>query len=318
MRHSPATFFVLTLALGSALTSGASTCTATANGDWASAAIWSCGHAPQAGDVLIIPTGITVTVFANMAYTGASMHLQVYGSLFFSGSGSKLSFPCNSVIELMTETSTVDGNSSGNSQTIKICGTLYWAVSFGREAGYLIWPPQVNLPVELLYFEGSGDGGYVGLQWGTASESASERFELHRSNADAIDVPIADIPAAGFSQHLTTYHYEDRPEAGSWNYRLVQVDLDGASRDLGTVNVRVAPSSVPLCFPVPAANELTIAVRDIPSTLVLLDAQGRTVLRVPLTCQSTTIPISQLPNGSYQAQVITGDRTSTHRVQVAH
>jgi hypothetical protein len=319
MRNSAATCFILTLALGSALTSGASTCTATASGDWESASIWSCGHAPQAGDALVIPLGITVSVYSNIAYTGASMYLRVYGALYFVGSGSKLSFPCGSIIELMTENSTVDGNSSGNSQTIRICSILYWAVSYGRESGYLIWPPQAHLPVELIYFEGSENEGSVELRWATASESNSDRFELHRYSADVADVTLVEVPAGGFTQQLTLYGYQDRvPSAGTWYYRLLQFDLDGASKDLGTVNVRVEPITDVQCFPIPATTELTITTNGIPSTLVLRDLAGRIVLRASLTSQNTAVPINELPNGAYQAQVITGDRSSTRKVQVCH
>lgn len=246
------------------------------------------------------------------------MTVKVYGALFFVGSGSKLAFPCNSHVELMTEDATVNGDSSGNSQTIKICGTVYWAVSDGRMSGYLIWP-GTSLPVELIYFEGNAAEGSAVLQWATASETASDRFELYRRSGDGMEARVADVSAAGFSQALTTYRYQDHiPLEGSWIYRLVQFDIDGTSTVLGSVVVHVKPGLDLLCYPVPATGQLTIVTSSIPSTMVIRDMVGRAVLRITLTSQSTVIPVDEFPNGSYVAQMINGDRVSSQRVQVAH
>jgi hypothetical protein len=146
----------------------ARTCTSTDNGDWAAAGTWSCGSAPAAGDTIIIQAGHTVTVNAQYTYTGTRMRVKVYGTLFFNGGGSKLNFPCGSTVEVMTPSATVTGNNSGSSQTIRICGSTFWAVSNGPVNGYTAWPNGSTLPVELLFFRGIDhwrSGGHVGHRY---------------------------------------------------------------------------------------------------------------------------------------------------------
>jgi len=97
--------------------------------------------------------------------------------LFFDGGGSKLSFPCGSIVEIMSSSASISGNNSGNSQSIKICGTTFWQVSNGTQTGYLAWPPNSTLPVELIGFTGEGKGGTAELRWATATSPRT--YESH-------------------------------------------------------------------------------------------------------------------------------------------
>lgn len=93
---NPATLrasFALTVLLFVCPLLRADICTSQGNGNWASASTWDCGHAPAAGDMMIIAAGHTVNVTANITYTGAAMRIRIYGTLNFNGGGSKLSLP---------------------------------------------------------------------------------------------------------------------------------------------------------------------------------------------------------------------------------
>ncbi|HMC96037.1 MAG TPA: hypothetical protein VKG92_00145, partial [Flavobacteriales bacterium] len=187
-------------------TSRADVRTALASGNWSVAATWSSGHSPEDGDTLIIPAGITVSVTANLSYSGEAMRIRIYGTLFFNGSGSKLSLPCNSIVELMTTEATMAGNASGSSQTLKICNTAVWSVGANNNAhGPADYPTGATLPVELLYFTGDTREAMVQLRWSTGSEMNSDHFELRRSQDGAEGSVIASVAAAGSSQQVSTY-----------------------------------------------------------------------------------------------------------------
>lgn len=92
------------------------------------------------------------------------------------------------------------------------------------------------LPVRLLSFDGRVEGGAVSLTWATGSESASDRFELHRSSDLSSWRMVASVPAAGFSVSPRYYGVADfPPERGLWYYRLTEVSVDGSRSSLHVV-----------------------------------------------------------------------------------
>lgn len=300
-------------------TTYASTCTALANGDWGAATTWDCDHAPQPGDMIIIPSGRTVTVFSNYLYSGAAMRVRIFGTLFFNGGGSKLSFPCGSIVEIMDSNATVAGNNSGSSESVKICGIKHWQVSDGPQTGYQAWPPNATLPVELLTFTGTGMNGDVQLEWATATESNCDHFELRRSRDGAVYGAVVAVAAAGNSIHTLHYSHADRPPSlGVWYYRLLQYDMDGTANDLGTIVVELEAKPGFQCGPVPATDHLDIISSELPTTLVMFDPDGRTVREQVLTAERNTLDVSNLPNGPYVVHASTTSRVDAQRIVIAH
>ena len=292
--------------------------TASVDGDWNSAGTWSPAGLPAAGDFLVIPGGRTVTVTGNHSYTGAATRIQVAGTLFFNGGGSKLSLPCGSIVEIMSSSASISGNNSANSQSIKICGVTYWQVSDGPRSGYLVWPPNSTLPVELLGFTGEQEGLGVNLRWSTATESNSDRFEVWRER-DGSRVLVGTVPAAGTTQMVQDYRLQDTPPtAGNWLYILVQHDLDGAAHSLPMIAVRFQTGGGLTCFPVPAEDEVSISLAEFPATLIVSDANGQVVLRLLLTSSLTRIPLADLPNGPYMAVTTHARGMQTERFVVMH
>ena len=86
------------------------------------------------------------------------------------------------------------------------------------------------LPIELLSFQGETMGAMNQLTWSTATERNNDHFDLERSDDGQSFRRIGILPAIGNSQQVTDYALiDERPLQGLNYYRLLQVDVDGAS-----------------------------------------------------------------------------------------
>lgn len=255
LRISLPLFILLTIAPEAA----ARQCTAVASGAWLTAGTWSCGSAPAGGDTLRIPADVTVTITSNLSY-GAPIMVIVDGTWAFNGGGSKISLACGSYV-IVNSGGRITGNTSGSSQTIKICGTTYWSASMGDVNGPAAYPYN-PLPVELIGFSCAAGAAEVAIRWSTGSESGSESFRIERSADGAIWQTVLEVPAAGWSQGLLEYSVIDGDvPLGDWFYRLRQVDLDGSSELSAVQHVAVkAEGSRLLAVPNPVADAM-VSVR---------------------------------------------------------
>ena len=213
-------------------------CYSTGNGNWNTASTWDSDDVPAGDDTLVIQAGDTVTVDANLTYTGNAMSIQVYGVWHFDGGGSKISLPCGSEVEIYSGGALIPtGSGGGSSQTVKICSDIEWYRGLGTATGPVYWP-IASLPVELLYFEASSSDGNVRLEWSTATEANTEAFELYRSTDLGCSEKIADIPASGNSPQTQYYTYNDVPnEQGVWYYCLVEREITGETERLAQAAV---------------------------------------------------------------------------------
>jgi len=110
--------------------------------------------------------------------------------------------------------------------------------------GYGMWKTSLNLvplPVELTDFKGTlQTDKKVLLEWTTASEFNSLRFELEKSYDGAGFRRIATLPAAGISHSTLQYQYTDREPLSEHNYyRLKSIDADHDSRYSPTILVKL-------------------------------------------------------------------------------
>lgn len=163
------------------------------------------------------------------------------------------------------------------------------------------------LPVELTAFEATVVGDEVDLQWTTASEAHSDRFEVERSQDGDTFVQIASVPAAGTTSSTTHYGFIDRsPHRGLNYYRLRQLDTDGTSTTshVRTAHLGMSGSSVML-HPNPGTHlvSVTLPADGAGATLDLIDATGRLVLRRTLEAERTALDVHSLPLGFYAVRV---------------
>ena len=84
------------------------------------------------------------------------------------------------------------------------------------------------VPVEFSHFGAVKDGQDVRLDWVTEQEHNNAGFEVERALSDGNFEKILEVRGAGNSDMRRSYTAYDRfPKAGSMQYRLKQLDLDG-------------------------------------------------------------------------------------------
>lgn len=174
------------------------------------------------------------------------------------------------------------------------------------------------LPVSLVSFSGFRDGIRNQLRWTTATEINNRGFEVQRSTDGLNYVTIGFVNSTalnGNSSSAINYDFTDNTLSGSRQYyRLRQVDLGGTmklSQVLLIRDTRVSGKGIEALYPNPAKDWInlliTATVRE-KVTLMLLDQSGKQllqrVMQVESGSNSLTIPVSQLPAGTYIVKLI--------------
>lgn len=146
------------------------------------------------------------------------------------------------------------------------------------------------LPVELSLFTAKAAGTTVQLFWETQTEVSNHGFDIERKD-DSDWKKIGFVEGNGNSNSPKQYSYIDMvPMKGSNEYRLKQVDTDGAFEYSGIVKVEFndIPTeyglnqnypnpfnpSTTLSFKLPKSDYVKIRVYDILGNLVAIPAEG--------------------------------------------
>jgi len=112
-------------------------------------------------------------------------------------------------------------------QTIKGIPYGFFAASTNS---YVAIYSSVPLPVTLINFTAIKQDDDALLNWTTTMEQNNKGFEIQRSSDGSGWTKIGFVPGAGNSQTRKDYQYLDQNlSAGTYYYRLRQVDLDGNS-----------------------------------------------------------------------------------------
>jgi hypothetical protein len=226
-------FFLALLCLVTFKTLLATSGVATVSGNWNSTSTWMFNgvhRLPTCGDTVTIPANKTVTVNAQVSYTGcgSTLFITVSGILSFTN-GNKLDLPCFSTVDItpggLVQKATAGG---GNSTLISICGTVEWSAGDGPLPGPAILGGGSPLPVKLLSFDAVFQTDHVVISWATASETDNDYFELEHSTDGKTYTQISRLTGYGSSNSLHTYSVTDQDFSNGLNYyRLSQVDING-------------------------------------------------------------------------------------------
>lgn len=307
--------------LASSLSVRSALCVALGNGDWNTAANWSCGVKPACGDSIVIPVGITVTITTQQDYTacGTGPDLVIYGTLKFDN-GNKLRLPCNSQIYIMPGGSIQPGTGGGNSNNIEICGDVLWKAGDGPLTGPSCLPAtspfcnSVVLPVELVSFTGDAKDGFVDLNWITATERNSSHFDIERSSdASAFEKTGTVLSKAigGNSNAAIAYNTTDNLPVGKViYYRLKQVDTDNTFAYSGIISVNYIKSKNLkfVVYPNPNKGEFTADISGLENNheieISLKDSNGKIIYHSSFFIQDqgsklNIVPENKLSNGIY-------------------
>jgi hypothetical protein len=162
-------------------------------------------------------------LLATTSFVGTSLSLRIQGSgipaidsvshlnisLSAGAAGGTYSAPGGTIANPLV-------NRTGLTQTT-LANTFYFAAT------------STSLPVELTSFTGSVKEGIVKLNWTTATEVNNHGFSVERLSSGKAWQSIGFVQGSGNSNSVKNYSFADNiAKAGSYSYRLQQVDNNGA------------------------------------------------------------------------------------------
>lgn len=184
-------------------------------------------------------------------------------------------------------------------------GTANLTSQGGNDIFVLKLNQAVVTPVTLIDFTAKLANQAVLLQWRSASEQNTARFEIEKSINGTSFASIGTVQAAGNSSSTKNYSFNDQQSlSGNNYYRLKMIDADGTFTYSKVVVVRVDGKTTLQVFPNPAKNIIYVqATGNDKNTLVrITDGAGKIVKEQRLVLNGTTsfsIDISSLPKGLY-------------------
>jgi hypothetical protein len=164
------------------------------------------------------------------------------------------------------------------------------------------------LPVNLTSFTASKQASGIQLNWSTASESNSDRFEVEKSTDGINFITATSVKAAGNSDTKLNYTAIDaNPAEGLNYYRLRQVDKDGKSKYYQVVSIQWVNEAKALVTlaPQPMVNTMTVKIKASVTngSFTMYTLTGREVRSYPVNTAggTTTIQVSRgsLSSGVY-------------------
>ncbi len=133
------------------------------------------------------------------------------------------------------------------------------------------------LPVELISFEAIASTERVDLEWVTATESSSLRFDVERSMDHEHWTVIGTLAAAGHSERPTHYRLPDgSPLTGQAYYRLRMLDMDGSYDHSMVLSVFREPGNIS-CHPNPSNGSFSVHGVSEDAVVEVMDIYGRPV-----------------------------------------
>lgn len=188
---------------------------------------------------------------------------------------------------------------------------------------------ETALPVELTSFEAELSGQDALLNWTTASETNNSGFEVQHAVGDEAFEQVGWVDGAGTTNEAQNYQFRlNDLSAGTHQFRLRQVDLDGTSErsDPTTVTVRpggpvaienVSPHPVTesgtMSFTTRESGEVTVELYDMLGRRVTTLHQGRVSANQP---QQVSFDAASLSSGTYFLRLDGESFTETERVTV--
>lgn len=157
------------------------------------------------------------------------------------------------------------------------------------------------LPVTLAYFDVQKTEDAALLEWRTAAEINSARFDVQRSTDARNWRVLGTVQAAFESNAARNYTFTDSiPEPGMNYYRLKMVDVDGSFTFSSVRSVNFPEFSWAEVYPNPVDDQLRVIIRNSKVNNVrVISHSGIVRLSRPVTSPSFTITMKQYPIGMY-------------------
>jgi len=158
------------------------------------------------------------------------------------------------------------------------------------------------LPVNDLKFAVTKKGEKAALNWSTASEKNTLRFDIMHSADGRNFVKIGDVASVKNSSLTTSYSFtHTSPGKGANYYQLKSVDVDGKTSlseirqlNFDQINFTISPN--------PVKNSFTISNPFIGrGMLIVKNAGGAVVMKKEIGGAQTAVDVTNLPAGIYFA-----------------
>lgn len=174
------------------------------------------------------------------------------------------------------------------------------------------------LPVTLTSFKARASNCGVRLDWATASEVKSDRFEVERSSDGRLFKKITTIGSHNNASG-SSYNYTDQqPGEGLNYYRLNLVDLDQTSTysPVAVLTLACGAASTVRLVPNPATSTVRLLGLHTGQTLHVYGSDGRLVYAGPATGPDQTLEVSGWVVGLYLVHVrnTDGGRAGTYKL----
>jgi subtilisin-like proprotein convertase family protein len=188
--------------------------------------------------------------------------------------------------------------------------------------------PFAPLPVELVSFTGYNDKDKNVLNWATASELNSNRFEIEKSIDGSNWQYIGMQKAAGTTNSPTNYtFYDNMPVMGNNYYRLKIVDNDASYEYSNIINIqndRVNVNEFSRVYPNPTSGNLNVEIQstaNFETNVIAYDLVGKKIYdqttSIAKGLNTLQIDFSNFASGVYVLQFsdVTGNIRTTKFVK---
>lgn len=182
------------------------------------------------------------------------------------------------------------------------------------------------LPVELASFSATPSGTGILLSWSTASEVNNRGFDIERCSSGTEWKTIGFVEGNGTSNSPRSYSFVDaRPDGGTVQYRLKQIDNDGTVEYSSTVEITTHQPSrfsleqnfpnpfnpvTTIRFTLPASGHTTVSITN------TLGQQVAVLTDAPLNAGTYSVPFdaSFLSGGMYFYTLRSGNFSATKKL----
>ncbi|GAB2816765.1 T9SS type A sorting domain-containing protein [Ferruginibacter profundus] len=301
-------FFLLSFAAG---ISYAVTYTAITNGNFEAASTWSpAGGPPGAGDNVIIPSGITVTVTANN--TAQLSGLNLFGTLTFAV-GAKLGFSALAIIQVNAG-GVINGGNPGSqivfpaatySGPFNSFGPVYYTNN-GAAGGTLA------VTVSAFAFEMINEG--VKLSWKAENETDIAVYEIQWSATGLNNwLTIFTQKAANLNTIENYCFIQQNSSPGINYYRLKIVEKSGRYSYSAIVKANVPGNRKFEVSPSVTTGTLTCYMASsTPGSIRITDISGKIVRKVEnIGSAKYTLQLYDIPPGIYFISLIQNNSITT-------
>jgi|GEM_PF-5612568 len=180
--------------------------------------------------------------------------------------------------------------------------------------------PVAVLPLDLVSFKGTTVQDQNLLEWVTATEEATDKFEIERSKDGYTYEEIGTVKASGYSTQNRNYIFYDRSPLLKHNYyRLKMIDLDGTFTYSDVVYLKMDFEDILSVYPNPIRGDelsltLTQQFHGKTALFTITDIRGRIVYQEDHLMEPGTnkikLTVFDIPTGTYFIHVDNNEYTS--------